>query len=30
LMEAGIHTTSDLLNHCATKQGREKIAAQCH
>lgn len=30
LMEAGIHTTADLLTHCATKHGREKIAAQCH
>jgi predicted flap endonuclease-1-like 5' DNA nuclease len=30
LIEAGIQTTADLLEHCATKHGREKIAAQCH
>jgi len=26
LNKEGIYTTSDLLTHCGTKQGREKIA----
>lgn len=27
LNKEGIHTTTDLLNHCGTKRGREKMAA---